>query len=149
MSLISEIEKVVSSVVKFFGKFFTSQTWRTVFLAGVQALAGIVEGILEAAKDDPAAKEIAAIVNTIHTDLGTVAGLASGYTSGAHNTFVALVTNIVNTVQSDLGSILSMLDVKNTALVASVTEIVNMAAAGIEALLKLIPTTPTTPTQTT
>jgi hypothetical protein len=143
MSLFSEIEKVVSSVVNFFGKLLTSHGWQTVFIASVQAVAGTVEGILEATKNDPAAAKIAAIVTVINTDLATLTGLAGSYTAAAHNTFVSTATNLVNVIQSNVGSILSLLDVKNTALVSSVTVIVNLVASGLKAILALVPATPT------
>jgi len=148
MSFFSEIEKVVSGVGKFFGKLLTQQSWQTVFAASTQALAGTIEGILEATKNAPAASKIQSVVQQILTDLGSLAGLTSSYNSATHTTFVAQVTAILNEVQANLGTILGLIDVKDTSLIATVTEITNMVISGAKALLALVPQTPTAPAAT-
>lgn len=145
VSFLSGLEKVVAGVGSFFGKLFTQQSWQSIFIASTQALAGTIEGLLEATKSSNAAGSVQSVVTQIINDLGTLVGLTHGYNSASHATFVAQATNILNTVQANLGSILSLIDVKDTGLISTVTTITNLVISGAKALLALIPQTPATP----
>lgn len=143
MSFLTNIEKdadlVVSKVDHFFAHLLTQKTWQAQFSASVQALAGTVEGVVEITGNEAEAAQIQSVVNTINEDFGTLTGLVASYNTAAPQTFVAQATTTINLIKTNMGSILQLVDVKNTNTVNQVTGVTTVVAAGLEALLALVP----------
>ena len=134
MSLKTFFEKVGSEIKKLFG----SSTFEQEVQSTITYAAPLVEGILAVA--DPSLEPIvAAVLNTVKSDLATVSTVVQGGKVAAGSSAAKTICAALTSVNSNLSGLLQVAEVKNSTKIAQITAAVNTLTGETNALLANLP----------
>lgn len=126
-------------------KLFGSTTWEKTVTSTLTYVAPLLELLVGLAAGSPAEALVTEVVNTVTTDLGTVAAVVNGAKATPSTSDLTAATNALNSIKANLPQLLTAAEVKNSAKATEITATASTIIGEVEAILSNIPTKVTAP----
>jgi hypothetical protein len=122
-----------------FKKLFGSTTWEKTASSVLTYLAPLLETLVALTAGGPAAALATGIVDTLQSDLATVAAVVNGANATPPANELAAVIQALESIETKLAALLTAAEIKNSTNAAKITAVVNTIVGEVEAILENIP----------